>query len=370
VIGLPLRILPLVEAPFLFLNALSFGSLCLLAWYCVKRLPEIPAWLIWTWLMTAPWTLNFSTHVVNPSYVLPGSILFFVGAFELCPLTSKGLIRPQWAGLMMGVAFCWVMQFHLSWVLLVPYALAAFYFQARAPGAGRWRMGRSLACFAGGAALTGVFLLPTYIEYGFRQGTGGTNQTLAFNAGNVRKVLSPTEGVLPRFLSLASFEIPRFIGNNSANRWMFLKEELWLVPLTLFLLVIGILQPIAMIVLWFRKLSLQEDWSAIKWLALASVLLLGVSFLFSIKAPVSHTFYVLFPIAMIYSLYCWSGFLRKRAWQKFAAICLACGILFHAGLAAHNFSRHSLYIDRNIPQTAIRSKDPSVLGQRRPGFLY
>src|SRR5260370_15022568 len=113
VVGLPLYILPLVEAPFIVLNALSFGSLCLLAWYCVKRLPEIPAWLIWTWLMTAPWTLNFSTHIVNPSYVLPGMILFFVAALELCRLPSKGLIRPRRCGLIMGLAMCFAFQFHV-----------------------------------------------------------------------------------------------------------------------------------------------------------------------------------------------------------------------------------------------------------------
>ncbi len=368
VVGLPLYILPLVEAPFIVLNALSFGSLCLLAWYCVKRLPEIPAWLIWTWLMTAPWTLNFSTHIVNPSYVLPGSILFFVAALELCPLTSKGLIRPRWCGLMMGLAMCWTMQFHMSWVLLVPYALAAFYFQYRAQGRSQFLW--SLAWFAVGAALTSSFLLPTYIKFGFMHGAGGTGRTVMFNAGNIRKVLSPVEGVLARFLSFASFEIPRFIGGNGAKRLAFLKEELWIVPVTLFLFVVGILQPIAMVVLWFSKLRSHKEWTAIKVLALGSVLLLCVSFLFSIKSPSSHTFYVLLPVAMIYSLYCWSRFLQNTTWQKFAAVCLVCGIVFHAGLALHNFSRHSLYVNREIPQGAIRSKDPGVLGQRRPGSRY
>lgn len=368
VVGLPLYIFPAVEAPFVLLNLLSLGALGLFAWYCVRLLPEIPAWLIWSWLLTAPWTLNYSTHIINTSYLLPGSILFFVGALELCPLTSKGLIRPRWAGLMMGLALCWTMQFHLAWVLLVPYALAAFYFQFRAQGG--TRLWQSLAWFACGAALAGAFLLPTYIKFGFLHGAGGTNQAVTFNAGNVRRVFSPVEGVLARFLSFASFEIPRFIGRNSAERWAFFKEELWLVPVTLFLLVVGILQPIAMVGLWFTKLRAHKEWTAIKLLALGSVLLLCLSFLFSSKAPLSHTFYVLFPVAMIYSLYCWSPFLQKNGWQKFAGVCLACGVVFHAGLAAHNFSRHSLYVNREIPQTAIRSKDPGVLGQRRPRSLY
>jgi hypothetical protein len=95
-ISIPLFILRIPEAPFILLNLLSFSSLCLLAWYCTKRLPEVPGWFIWIWLMTAPWTLNFSTHVVNPSYVLPGAILFFIGFLETCPYTSKQLFQIDW----------------------------------------------------------------------------------------------------------------------------------------------------------------------------------------------------------------------------------------------------------------------------------
>lgn len=368
VVAVPLYVWPVVEAPFVLLNALSFAALCLFAWYCRKRLPEVPAWIIWAWLLTAPWTLNYSTHVINPSYILPGSILFFVGLLEVFPFTRKGLITPQRACLMMGAALLWVMQFHMSWVLLVPYALLAFYFHGRTNGRGA--LLKSLAWFACGAALTGVFLAPTYLKFGYVQGAGGTTQTVMFNAGNLGKVFSLTEGVLARFLSLASFEIPRFIAGGGGKRLQFMKEELWLVPFVLLLVAVGTLQPIAMICLWFSKLPAHEDWKAIKYLTLGSVMLLYVSFLFSIKTPSSHTFYVLFPVVMLYSLYCWSRFLERRAWQKFAAVCLACGVIFHAGLALHNLSRHSMYINRSIPETAIRMKDPKVLGERRPGSYY
>src|SRR5437588_656367 len=90
--GLPLFAAHVPEAPFVLLNLLSFASLCLFAWYCTRRLPGSPAWFVWGWLLTAPWTLNFSTHVVNPSYVLPGGILFFVGALETYPATRRGLV--------------------------------------------------------------------------------------------------------------------------------------------------------------------------------------------------------------------------------------------------------------------------------------
>ena len=66
-IRLPLAIWSAPESPIVFLNVLSFSALGLLAWYFSRRLPSVPTWLIWLSLLTLPWTLNFSTHVVNPS---------------------------------------------------------------------------------------------------------------------------------------------------------------------------------------------------------------------------------------------------------------------------------------------------------------
>ena len=366
-VALPLFILSIPEAPFILLNILSFASLCLLAWYVSKRLPELPEWFTWSWLMTAPWTLNYSTHIVNPSYVLPGSILFFVGALETYPLTGKNLIPPRWSNFMMGLSLFWVMQLHMSWVILLPYILVSLYFQ--------WRtMSRnvltSVLWFAFGAILTGSLLLPTYIKYGLVHGLGGTGETIKLNSDNLRNIFNLTEGILARFLSFASFELLRFLGGNTIKRVAFFQQQPWVIPFALFLGIVGILQPIAMIVLWFTKRNRQRDWKAIKYLTLLTVALLYLSFLFSLKPPSSHTFYVTFPIAMIYSFYCWSDYLKRRRWQIFAMIFIICGIIFHTSLAIYNLPRKSLYVNRSIPQTAIATKDPRILGERRPGSIY
>lgn len=366
-VAIPLFILPIPESPFVLLNILSFFSLCLLAWYCTKRLPEMPAWFVWVWLMTAPWTLNYSTHVINPSYVLAGSILFFVGALETCPYTTKNLIPSRWANFMMGLSLFWVMQLHMSWVVMLPYVLASFYFQYRKQGK---NVVFSFAWFIVGSALTGSLLLPTFFKYGWTGGLGGTDLTAALNINNLRKIFSPTEGILARFLSFSSFEIARFMGGNSANRLLFIKQQPWLIPFIVFLGVVGILQPMAMLVLWFSKTHTQKDWQAIKYLTLFTVLLLYVSFLFSIKSPSSHTFYVVLPVAMIYSFYCWSNFLKRPKWQRFSKIFLACGIIFHIGLAINNFFHVSLYVDRSVPGSAIELRDSHILGERRPGARY
>jgi hypothetical protein len=367
VVGLPLRLLPLPETPYLIVNLLSFAALCFFAWYCSRRLPELPKWFVWTWLLTAPWTLNISTHIFNPSYVLPGAILFFVGALETLPFLSRDLVPRRWANFMMGFALCWIMQFHLSWVVLVPYVALSFYFQARDL---RGRMFSSVLWFAAGAVIPGSFLIPTFIKYGVAGGLGNTNESVGFNATNLWRHLNVVEGVLGRFLSFASFELPRFIGDNTATRLAFINENPWLIPIVVFLTLVGILQCVAMLILWFRKKHTQPDWRALKYFTLATILLLYVSFLFSLKAPVSHTFYVTFPVAMLYSFYCWSEFLKKKSWQKFAAVFLICGLLFDIGLAATNLKRVSLYLEREKIVKAIKTSDYRVLGERRPGARY
>src|SRR5437016_5907904 len=134
VVGLPFYVLPIPEAPYVLLNLLSFVSLVFFAWYCMRRLPDIPKWFVWAWLLTAPWTLGLSTQVFNPSYVLPGALLFFVAAIETYPFLSHRLVSLRWANFMMGLGLFWIMQFHLSWVVLLPYLVLSFYFQFRDQG--------------------------------------------------------------------------------------------------------------------------------------------------------------------------------------------------------------------------------------------
>ena len=129
----------------------------------------MPKWFVWSWLLTAPWTLGVSTHVLNPSYVLPAAIIFFVSAIETYPFLSSDLIPLKWANFMMGLALFWVMQFHMSWVIFIPYILLSFYFQFKS--AGRKALGSGMY-FACGALLTGSFLIPTFIKYGLVQGIG------------------------------------------------------------------------------------------------------------------------------------------------------------------------------------------------------
>ena len=367
VVGLPFYVLPIPEAPYIPLNVLSFSSLCFFAWYCSRRLPEIPKWFVWSWLLTAPWTLNISTHMFNPSYVLPGAILFFVAAIETYPFLSLGLLPQRWANFIMGLSLLWIVQFHLSGLVLLPYVALSFYFQLKESGR---RALSAIVWFAVGAIIPGSFLIPTFIKYGLSEGIGSTNESLGFNFENLWRHWNIVEGVLGRFLSFASFELPRFIGKNTAARLAFMKENPWLIPFVVFLTLAGILQCVAMLVLWFKKEHAQSDWKAVKYFTLGTVVLLYFSFLFSMKLPHSHTFYLTFPIAMLYSLYCWSEFLNKTGWQKFAAVFIICGLIFDIGLAVSNLKHVSIYTERARIVEAIKAKDYRIVGERRTGSRY
>jgi hypothetical protein len=367
VVGLPFYLLPVPEAPYILLNVLSFASLCFFAWYCTRRLPEIPKWFIWSWLLTAPWTLNLSTHIFNPSYVLPGAILFFVGAIETYPFLSRSLVPRHWANFMMGFGVFWIMQFHLSWVVLVPYLALSFYFQSKKLGR---KVFAALVWFAAGGIIPFSFLIPTFIKYGLAAGLGSTNEAVGYNSANLLRHLNIVEGVLGRFLSFASYEVPRFIGGNTAARLGFMRQNPWLIPIVVFLTVAGILQCIAMLILWFRKKHAHNDWKAVKYFTLGTLVLLYISFLFSMRAPHSHTFYLTFPVAMLYSLYCWSEFFKKKRWQTFAKVFIVCGLIFDVGLAASTLKQVSIYREREKVVEAIKARDYRLLGERRDGARY
>ena len=94
-VGVPLFVAREPEAPLILLNLLSFAGLVLFGRYLTARFPVVPAWITYAWLLTCPWTLNFSTHVYNPSYLLFLGCLFFVGFFELMPSLSGNLLPAE-----------------------------------------------------------------------------------------------------------------------------------------------------------------------------------------------------------------------------------------------------------------------------------
>jgi hypothetical protein len=360
-VGGPLFVVRQPEAAYVLLNLLTFGAACLLAWYIGRRLPEIPRWFLWTWVLFCPWTLDETTHIINPAYMFVGAVLFFVGAFELVPRLRCGAIPRRVAYVFLGFGVAWVYQFHLSAALLVPIGAVVFVSAAW----GRWRDATAGALWVvAGAAAAGITLVPTVLHHGLGVFAGSTGANMRFDPAALLRLPEVTA----RFLSLASFELARFVGAGTEQRLGFLKDYLWAAPFALFAAACGVAQAAVLLAGFFWTRDMPAGWAAVRGATLGLLALVWLSFTFSIKEPASHAFYVVLPAVLIYSFYCWARLLRRRAFRVVAALLLASGFVTHAALAARNFSSRSLYTNRPLVMRAIQEKNYHLIGERRPNI--
>ena len=362
-VGLPLRIFPVPESPYVLLNLLSFAALAAFAWYVCARFPALPRWLVWGWFLTIPWTVQFSTQLINTSYILPGAIVFFIGFFEAVPVLSLRRIAPPLAHAMMGGALLWLVQIHMSWPLLLPFILFAWISRR---GDGVTALAINAAAFAAGALLPALVLIPTLLRYGLHAGTGGVARNLHLHPVNPWIIVT----TLARFFSFASLEISRFIGTDGAKRIELFERHLWLVPAAAVVWFAGIVQPLWMLVDWLRPSRIWRDpatrpqWQTLRYLVAGSVLLVYASYWFVLEPPQAHAFYVLAPVAFLFTAYWWTLVDSARA-RTVAAVLIAFSVFFHSGLAWARLREISLYRNRAPVAAAVRLKQPDMFAHRR-----
>jgi len=359
-VGGPFYLLPIPEAPFIFLNLLSLSALALLSRYISKRVKEISFFFIFPWLALLPWNLHESANIINPSWLLFGSVFFFIGFLEAIPETSLGYWPPFTAFAAMGFGLFWNIQFHYSWVLLPPFIAMAY----------AWRIGRrvvrSFSEIAGlilGSLISGAFLIPTLVVYGVHQASTGMGLAVSFNWDNFKAIYL----VLPRFFSLVSYELPRFLGPGTHERIEAVENFPIMFLPAVFLCLVGWIQPVFLLVMGFMKDPKHKDWKAIYILTGIALLLVWASFWFTSKPPQAHMYYILLPLISVYSFYIWGRLALNKRWRIFGIICLAASFWFEASFIAWQMPFSSLYTNRAKVANAIDHKDYTLLGERRPG---
>jgi hypothetical protein len=362
-VGIPLRLAPYPEAPYALLGLLSFVALVAFARYVGEHRPSAPRWLIWGWLLTIPWTIQFSGHLINTSYILPGTIVFFLGFFESVPALSLRRIPAAIAHALMGAALVWLMQIHMSWPLLLPFVALAWISRRRD---GLAALAMNAAAFCAGALLPALLLLPTLVTYGTNAGSGGVLRNIHVHWENPWIIVT----TLARFLSFASLEINRFIATDGPKRLEFFQRHLWLAPLAVVVGAIGIIQPLWMLVdlarsprRWPEPTTLTR-WQTLRALVGGSVLLVYASYWFVMEPPQAHAFYVLAPVAFLFAAYWWTLIDSPRA-RRMAAVALTLSVIFHAGLAWTQTPELSLYRNRGVVAAAVRLKEPEMFAHRR-----
>ena len=164
----------------------------------------------------------------------------------------------------MGFGLFWNIQFHFSWVLLPPFIALALAWRL-------WRGAiRSFGEMAGlilGSLISGAFLLPTLIVFGLHQASSGLGLAVHFNWNNFEAIYL----VLPRFLSLVCYELPRFLGPGANDRWDAVTHFPVMFLPAVFLWIVGILQAIVLFFMIFMKDTKHKDWKAVH-------VIIGISF--------------------------------------------------------------------------------------------
>jgi EamA domain-containing membrane protein RarD len=143
--------------------------------------PTIPYLFTFSFISLLPWNLHESTGVINPSYLLFGSIFFFIGFLEAVPDFSTNWFPSVWGFALMGFGIFWDMQFHFSWVLLPLFVVFAIF--ARRTNKVR-DAAKSLGAFVLGLLPIAALILPTFLKYGWSHSAGGAGTAQFFNLGN------------------------------------------------------------------------------------------------------------------------------------------------------------------------------------------
>ena len=357
-VGGPFWIAPWPEAPYVLLNLLSMAALAFLAWYIGKRLPNLPRWFLWIWVFFSPWTICISAHIINTSYAILGAIVFFVSAFELVPSLRVNAVPRSWAFAGLGFGLVWVAQFHLSAAILLPSAFIVCVLAVREEPA---RISGALIWGILGAALPALTLLPTFAAQGLSVVAGRASENVVFEPANLLRLPQ----VVVQFLSLATFELPRFMGPSTADRLAFLGLFPWAAPAIVLVVAIGSAQVGVLLIELLLAHPQRKGWTAVRYATLGALALLIPSFAFSVRAPASHAYYVLLPLVMIYACYVWDDLLRRRWIRTTAVVLLLAGAVAYLALGIRNFTGRSLYRNRALVVRAIDERNYRLLGERR-----
>jgi hypothetical protein len=348
------------EAPYLILNILLTLSLGFLAWYASKRLPDLSRTGIWAYVFLIPWSICYFTRIVNPSYVIPGAILFFIGIFEIYPPLKKNIL-PAWLSFFfLGFGIFWIFQLHMSWVLLGPFTFTAFYYLLRTKSI------RAIAThtlsFLSGCLVTGSLLIPTLTNFGLSSEKGkSVSAMMEIHWEHTRDIFN----LLSTYFSYGSFDVTRFIGGNTDARLAFLSNYPWAAPFTVFVGVAGLAQALYLLYTFFRRKKGDVMLRNVTYLAIIGFLLFFIASLFSKVDPPSHAAVLFFPVLIFYNLYAFRELLKNTWVQRVVQVTFVSAIIMFTAIAIKNYNTISIYKNRDAVVKALEQDNYKLVGLRR-----
>ena len=298
--------------------------------------------------------MNFSTTTINPSYVFAPAVLFFVGIMDVLPIYKKALL-PKWiAHLMIGLSIGWIMQLHMSWVLLPFYVFTYglwLLFRRRFRDVGIAVLG------IGSGFIIGIStLIPTIAKY--PDALLNAESVVVFNPANFKNI-----DMISRFLSFTSAEILTFAEGMEGFKSL-LSTHPWSIPFLIFLLVMGYVQ-MAYFIWNFVRPGQKPEFQRVRAFAMCTMLLLYVAYLFAVREVANYTIYVVAPAALIYGVHALDAVFNFK-WIKWTGVALlVSSVVFHTVMSLYHFDERSLHSREERIKAAIEEMDSRKFAYRR-----
>lgn len=361
-IGIPLTILKLPEAPFIFVNLLSMAGIIALAYFYSRRFQQFSLTLILTLIATLPVALQISTNVYNPSYLLFPTCLFFVGWFESqSEFRSLGL-SSLIVGFLLGFSLSFIFQIHMSWPILAPFLILAFLRPVKILSRKKLLLG-----FCIGALICGSLLFPTILKYGLNTlWTSGTrNSDLALD-----QVWNAPNTIL-KLVTLGSYEFFGFnLGASMSERVSIIRSH-YLLIITAMIMVAAFFMTFFILIYGMKKANQSgfKHWPEMKLFAFTAAWCAFI-FLLTPRPAAIRNIFLLLPITVATILSCLVHLKTKYPKKVTNALGLVifASIIFHTILSIKMTPEISIYKDYARVNEAIQSENYEILGQRRPGL--
>ncbi len=334
----------------LLLNFLTFAVMVGLAWYLLRRVPALPSWFVYAWVLLSPWSLQYSCHLDPLSYALVGAVLFFIGVIELGGIYQQRLIPANLAFFMAGFGLVWVIQLHPDWGLLLPFVPFVIWVNRQDK--------KGILLLLAGALAAGLMYWPWLTNVGLNIGREA-QLFFGFHPENAQKI--PV--LVYRFFAMATTDLSGFTGDTFQKIQAYILENGFLGILALALMVLSIALVGSLIGALFSNKNTAEWRSVRDWTkAIVLWLLVGVCFLNSTVD--AQTVFLFFPVSLWYAAHAY-GELAHRSildllrWEALLAV-----VLFHCLTGLKQQEKTGLLTNLDRVKAAFQYKNDALAGAR------
>lgn len=258
--------------------------------------PEISKELLFSFVFLSPW-LIVNSKLWNPSFLPLFSSFFFMGvSFDI--LKKNRILSSA----LMIFGILGALQFHMSFVLLIGFWVFLIFFRVI-------RFPHFLGIFLGGV-LGSLSLFSYWVEKFSAtpvEERGGILSNIIFNPHHLDDLFR----ILFRFVGFSSGEVTRYFARGGGwtytttvlkSNWILWPGYVGLLLGSLYLILVGLrfYLDLEKTKLNFKRFdySKEEEKRKLDFFIFWVPILTWISFLFSIKGPSAHTYWILYPMSL------------------------------------------------------------------------